>query len=214
MSLLKEIENERLGVFGKKKKEAEEKQEDAMVISSTEFMNIARQVYTRNCIDKKTYSKMKNHRFRLHSFNWHFTSLIGSITAANFEETCQRSIEAGLKTIRHSQGNGDWKLAEYEVATDKDRDNNELLVIAARYIDVLNKEDLQYVNGIPAPNVNVNVKSPAIPKEVLSALGERGTDDDELKVLLKQLITVMASDATPTTDTKTLPQGEEGVEMT
>ena len=214
MSLLKEIENERLGVFGKKKKEEDTDQEDPMIISSTEFMNIARRVYTENCIDKKTYSKMKDHRFRLHSFSWHFTSLIGSISSPSFGEMCQKSIEAGLKTIRHSQGNGDWKLAEYEVATKKDSDNNELLVIAARYIDVLNKEDLQYVNGIPAANVNVNVKSQAVPDEVLTALSSRSTGDDELKDLLKQLIGTMASNASAPSDTKEILKGEDGVEMT
>ena len=214
MSLLKEIENERLGVFGKKKKEEDAEQKEAMVISSTEFMNIARQVYMRNCIDKKTYSKMKDHRFRLYSLNWHFHALIGNITASSFEAMCEDSIKAGLKTIRHSQGNGDWKLAEYEIGTEKDSDNNEMLLVAGRFIDVLNKEDLQYVNGIPAANVNVNVKSQAVPDEVLTALSSRSTGDDELKDLLKQLIGAMASNASAPSDTKEILKGEDGVEMT
>ena len=95
-----------------------------------------------------------------------------------------------------------------------DSDQNELLIIAARYIDTLNKEDLQYVNGLPAANVNVSVKPQSIPDEVLTALSSRSTSDTELKDLLKDLIGAMAANVSAPSDTKEISKGEDGLEMT
>jgi hypothetical protein len=214
MSLLKEIENQRLGVFGKKKEDKKETDEESKVLQVSEFLKIVRQVFDLQLIDKKTVNKNKENRFRFQKVQWDIQGLLGNLTPSLFALKCANTIEGMLKNINHSQGNGDWRMAEYEVALDKDGDGLEVIVVGAKFVDLINQPDLQYQNGIPAANVNVSVKSEAIPKEVLSALSERSTDDDELKGLLKQLITVMASDTTPTTDTKTLPQGEEGVEMT
>ena len=105
-------------------------------------------------------------------------------------------------------------MSQYEISIETDSNQNELFVLAARFIDVSNKEDLQYVNGVPAANVNVNVKPSSISEEVLTALSNRSTGDDELKDLLKDLIGAMAANASATSDTKEILKGEDGIEMT
>ena len=213
MSLLEEIENERLGVFGKRNKTEEQSDEESKIIQVSQFMKIARQVLDQKTIDKKTSNKMKDHRFRLKKSQWPLENLIGSLNPSLFGSMCEGIFAGWLKTIRHSQGNGDWQLTEYEILTDRDSDKTELLVLAGRFVDASNKEDLQYANGVPSANVNVNVKSQSIPDEVLTALSNRSTGDDELKDLLKQLISTMAANAAPAAEQQPVVEGEDGASV-
>lgn len=213
MSLLQEIENERLGLFGKKKNPTEDTEEESRIIQVSQFMKIARQVLDLRLLDKKTINKMKSHRFRLKSTNWHLESLIGHATETIFSNMCGMVVEGWLKTINHSQSNGDWQLAEYEITLGKDGDGLDIMLVGARFIDVLDKQDLTYNNGVPS-SFNVNVTTPTIPDELITALGSRSTGDDELKELLKQLIGTMAAGATKNDEPTEAVTGEDGLEVT
>jgi hypothetical protein len=100
------------------------------------------------------------------------------------------------KNITQSQPNGDWRVCEYEVDLKKDSAKEECVMLVVKWIDASNQQDLQYSNGVPAMNVNIN--NSGLDKEVLEALTSKSesSSDEELKDLLKSLIGVMAQNVT------------------
>lgn len=195
MSLLKEIKEQNqkrnLGTVGPKHNE---EKEQGMILQSNELISIVRQVLDLNQLDAKTRKTWKHHRSRLRSAKWELAHTLGNVSAALFANQIGLCLEHMEKNIGHSQGNGQWKLAEYEVDIRNDSNNMESVMLACKWVDALNQEDLQYHNG--APSMNINVKAQALPQEVIEAITAKGdsSDDTELKSLLKDLIGVMAQD--------------------
>tara|TARA_R100001082_G_scaffold54472_1_gene29810 strand:- start:3892 stop:4542 length:651 start_codon:yes stop_codon:yes gene_type:complete len=200
VSLLEEIKDQnqkrKLGTVGPKHNNEDNKK--SMVLQSSELVAIVRQVLDLNQIDAKTRKAWKHHRSRLRSAKWELAHTLGNVSAALFANQIGLCLEHMEKNISHSQGNGQWKLAEYEVDIRKDSNNMESVMLACKWVDALNKDDLQYHNGAPA--MNVNVKAQALPTEVLDALAAKGdsSNDSELKSLLKDLIGVMAKEKVST----------------
>ena len=211
MSLLTEMENinaQKIGLKSINKKNDDE--EEDVIMRADEFLKIVRTVGESVLIDKKTTKAWSQHRTRLSDGKWKLTGLLGNIGAANFQVKVDQCLKYMLKHIEHTQGNGEWKPMEFEADIRRDPAGNECIMLVVRWVDANNADDLQYHNGAPA--VSVNVKTSPLPDEVLNALTSRSTGDDELKVLLKELISTMADgQAAAPTKNATAKEGIEAV---
>lgn len=163
--------------------------EDKKLMQSSELVSIASDICERNSIEAKQRKRWAKHRKRLHDVYWPLGSILGKCNTKNFTGIIAASLDHFDKTCKHVQPNGEWKICDYEVDI-RDSKDGERIVMAVQFVDALNKPDLNYHNGQPA--VSVNITAPAIPDELVSALKERGSGDDELKDLLKQFVGVMA----------------------
>lgn len=159
------------------------------LMQATELIDIANDVIERNQVDDKKRKSWSKHRTRIYDTYWSLGSLLGKLNAMNFAGIVAGSLEYFEKSCNHVQPNGEWHIKEFEVAI-RNVGGEERLVMAVNFVDANNEIDLQYSNGQPA--VNVNITAPAMSDEMLSALQNRGGGDDELKILLKQFISVMA----------------------
>lgn len=165
------------------------------VLNPSVLVRVLNQVTDANQAPKAARKKWSANRTRLGDCSWVLENILGNVTEPIWANIVGKSLEGMLKTIKNSQPNGDWRISEYEADIKRDADGNERLMFAVLWVDSINEPDLKYNNG--QPQVNVEVKTPQIPDEVLKAIANRGnTDGDgDLKDLLKGLISVMAKNA-------------------
>jgi hypothetical protein len=185
-SLIDQAEESKKGYRGPQE---EGEPADKKLMQSSELVSIASDICGRNSIEPKQRKRWSKHRKRLHDVYWPLGSLLGKCNTKNFAGIVAASLAHFDKTCKHIQPNGEWRIFDYEVAI-RDSNKGERLVMAVQFVDALNEPDLNYHNGQPA--VSVNITAPGIPDELVAALKERGSGDDELKDLLKQFVGVMA----------------------
>jgi hypothetical protein len=169
--------------------------ENPKIIQTTEFMSQLRGVMDNNVLDKKTQKQWKDYRHRLKKAHWPLEGLTNKIDSETWTRMCEAVLTSMVKHINNSQPNGEWKLGEYEIDIRPDANGNESIVIACKWIDANNSQDLRYQNGVPAIDVNINMADSN--KELIDALSAKKdeSNDDELKDLMKQFISVMAGKA-------------------
>jgi hypothetical protein len=112
---------------------------------------------------------------------------LGNVNEPIWLHMTKSAMNGMLKTILNSQNEGDWKVLDSEVEIAVDGDGIENIVMAIRWVDLKNLEDIQYVNG-HAASVQVNVKN-SFPPELIDRISNSG--DLELKELMKQLVTAL-----------------------
>ena len=173
------------------------------IMQSNVLLEVANQVLSLNSLPAKAKKRCACFRTKLGDSSWRLTELLGQVDKSIWSNMVGRTIEGHEKTIIHSQPNGTWKICNYEVDIRRDKANDERLFLATQWVDIDDQPELQYQNGAPA--VNVNIKSPELPKEVLAALGNKGGNDEELKGLLKDLIGAMAAQNQPKPASDPLP---------
>tara|TARA_R100000008_G_scaffold86800_1_gene81715 strand:- start:1779 stop:2411 length:633 start_codon:yes stop_codon:yes gene_type:complete len=208
MSLIAKLEAERAN---KSRGEIDESEKESKILQPATLMRILNESLDAKCVNKKTAKAWSSYRHRVQDVGWPLENLLGSVTPEIWSNICEGAIAGMLKTIRHSQSNGDWQITEYEADIRRDRDGRERVMVAVKWVDAKNQNDLTYQNGIPS-NLNVNIKQAAIPDEVINAITNRGnsSNDDELKELLKGLVSEMAQ-ARKSNEEKPAP--EEGVHL-
>ncbi|MAH49049.1 hypothetical protein CMI37_24695 [Candidatus Pacearchaeota archaeon] len=165
------------------------------IIRTTEFMSLIRGVLDENLIDKKTRKEWKNYRTRLKKAHWPLEGLTNKIDAKLWKHMCSGVLKAMVKNIRNSQPNGEWRLGEYEIDIRPNPNGDESIILACKWIDANNAQDLRYHNGVPAVDVNINMADAN--RELIEVLTKKkdSSNDDELKDLMKQFISVMAGNA-------------------
>ena len=174
-----------------------------MIIQTTEFMSMIRGKLDETLIDKKTKKEWKGYRTRLKRAHWPLAGLTNKVDAGIWNSMCDAVLKSMVKHIRNSQPNGEWKLSEYEVDIRPDPNGDESIILACKWIDANNSQDLRYQNGVPAVDVNINMADAN--KDLIKALNNKkdASNDDELKDLMKQFIAVMAGKAAKdTTESK------------
>mgnify|MGYP003108928360 FL=1 len=170
------------------------KQAPPKMIKSTDFMSIVREVYESRSLDKKSKKEFKDYRTRLRKAEWPLEGVMGHVDQKAWKEICEDTITYMVKNIRNSQPNGEWVLMEYEADIRMNKNNQETIVIACKFVDSENGQELRYTNGVPALDVNINVADNN--KELVEAITKKteASGDEELKDLMKQFIQVMAAD--------------------
>jgi hypothetical protein len=190
MSLIAQMEASKIN---QRRGAAEATESEHKILQPAMLMRILNEALDTKCLPKKTTKKWSSYRSRLKDTSWPLQSLLGTVTEEIWTNICEASIAAMLKNVIHSQPNGDWRLCQYEADIRRNRDGDEMIMVVVKWMDANNKNDLTYSNGVPS-SVNVNVNTSPLAPEILDALKERGNNssDDELKGLLKGLISVMA----------------------
>ena len=190
MSLIAQVEAERAN---KMRGEIDESEAESKILQPATLMRILNESLDAKCVNKKTAKAWSSYRHRIQDVGWPLEELLGTVTPEIWGNICESAFAGMLKTIRHSQSNGDWQVSEYEADIRRDSDGRERIMVAVKWTDARNETDLTYQNGIPS-SLSVNIKQPAIPDEVIKAITSRGdnSNDDELKDLLKGLVSEMA----------------------
>ena len=190
MSLLKDLKNKQEDAIMGRKAPSQEEME-TRILQPAILLNNMRAFFDGEKIPAKTRKAWSEHRTRLMDARWILMNVLGNCDEAGWEHNCKSTRNFHLKTINLSQPNGEWKISEYEADIKRDSAGREIIQLAVLWVDSLNKPDMQYINGVPAAQVQVNN---SIPKELITAveMAGRGGDDGELKGLLKDLISVMA----------------------
>tara|TARA_R100000353_G_C6487808_1_gene190898 strand:- start:70 stop:732 length:663 start_codon:yes stop_codon:yes gene_type:complete len=187
------------------------KQGPPKMIKSTDFMSIVREVYESRSLDKKSKKDFKDYRTRLRKAEWPLEGVMGHVDKEAWKEICEDTITYMVKNIRNSQPNGEWVLMDYEADIRMNKNNQETIMIACKFVDSENGQELRYTNGVPAIDVNVNVSDNN--KELVEAITKKSqeSDDAELKELMKQFIQVMAADVInkKTSESKTKEEPKE-----
>ena len=174
---------------------AGKKQGPPMLMKTTDFMSTLREIYDSSVVDKKSKKEFKDYRMRLRHTVWPLVGVMNKVDAKSWREMCEDTMKDMIKNIRNSQPNGEWKLFDYEVDIRPYHNGVESIILACEWVDVENKPDLRYSNGVPAVDVNINVADNN--KELIEALTKKNdsSNDSELKDLMKQFIAVMAGKA-------------------
>ena len=190
MSLIEKME---AGRTGNMRKNMEASELDSKILQPSELMRILNEILEVKCANKKTAKAWSAYRHRIQDVGWPLEELLGTATPEIWNNICESAIAGMLKTIRHSQSNGDWQISEYETDIRRDSEGRERVTVAVKWTDSKNETDLSYQNGIPS-SLNVNIKQAPLPDEVIKAITSRGenSNDDELKTLLKGLVSEMA----------------------
>lgn len=203
-SLLQQVESKRNIFNAGKGGEETDNSAEKRLNQTQDLLRILNQIMTLQLISKKSKTQWAKHRTKLDDCKFELHNLQGNVTESGWANMVGCAIEGMMKTINHTQPNGVWKISDYEVAIKTDADNIECIRMAVQFIDADNQPDLMYRNGVPE-TMNVNVNTDGLSKDIMTALQSKSGGDDELKGLLKQLIGVMASNAT-TQDAPTPPK--------
>jgi len=195
MSLLEQVEKKKNPFLSGRGKD-EPIGSTEWINQTSELMKVVNQVLDLQAIPVKTRKKWSTYRTRLGDSRWELPNIQGKVTEHIWANMLGKSLEGMLKTIRHSQPNGDWQVFEYEADVQRDADGTECIMIAVQFVDAENQPDLLYRNGVPE-TMNINVNTGGLSDDIVKVLKSKKTDDSELKDLLKQLIGTMASNAAP-----------------
>ena len=207
MSLLEQAQKKK-NIFTKDIEVTGDSKSTDWINQTSELMGIINQVLDLQVIPAKAKKKWTNHRTRLGDSRWELPNTQGKVTEHIWANMIGKSLEGMLKTIQHSQPNGDWKISAYEADVQRNADGTECLVLAVQFVDVENQPDLLYRNGVPE-TMNINVNTGSLSDDVVKVLKSKSTDDSELKDLLKQLIGTMASNTAPQVEPQRASEPEQ-----
>ena len=144
-------------------------------------------------IDKKAKKEFSSYRTKLEKVEWRLSGMLNFVDEEIYREQIDKTIQSMLKHIKLRQPNGEWVILDYEADIRKNKNNDDALMLAVKFVDAKNERDLQYQNGVPLVDVKVDVSGSN--KELIEAIQAQGanSNDSELKDLMKQFIAAVAT---------------------
>ena len=144
-------------------------------------------------IDKKSKKEFSSYRTKLEKVEWRLSGMLNFVDEEIYREQIDKTIGSMLKHIKLRQPNGEWVILDYEADIRKNKNNDDALMLAVKFVDAKNEQDLQYQNGVPLVDVKVDVSGSN--KELIEAIQAQGanSNDSELKDLMKQFIAAVAT---------------------
>jgi hypothetical protein len=175
--------------------ETEEEEGPRKILNPATLIEIAKQVLGDLTVSSEEKREFKEHRKREVQASWRLETLLGRVTEENWVGMVQSQLKHMQNTFNISQSNGDWAVMEWEVDLLPGRTGEDRFFVGTRWVDCRGEKDLEYRDGIPSASIHVE-PSLQLPPE----LAERMTSssDNELKMLLKTLVTVMVAKETGT----------------
>lgn len=169
------------------------KDEKKFIIQPTILTDILKDEMSSRVIDKKARKEFSSYRTKLETVEWRLAGTLNFVDEALYREQIGKTIESMLKHIRLRQPNGDWVIKDFEVDIRPNRGGDDAIMLAVEFVDTKNEQDLQYQNGVPLVDVRVDVSGSN--KELIEAIQAQGSgsDDGELKDLMKQFIAAVAT---------------------
>ena len=173
---------------------ADSEAKSTYIIQPTILLDILNDEMNTRCIDKKSKKQFSAYRTRLKKAEWKLKGMLNYVDEPLYRDQIEKTIESMLKHIKLVQPNGEWVIYEYETDIRKNVQGDDSVMLAVSFVDVRNEKDLNYQNGIPVVDVNVDVTGSN--KELIEAIQAQSanSNDQELKDLMKQFIAVMAQD--------------------
>ena len=171
---------------------ASKNEERKFIVQPNILMDILNDEMSSRVIDKKQRKEFAGYRTRLKTSEWRLAGILNHVDESIYRTQIEKTIESMLKHIRLVQPNGEWLLMEYETDIRPNKNGDQVIMLAAKFVDAKNETDMRYQNGVPLVDVKVDVSGSN--KELIEAIQSQGatSNDQELKDLLKQLITVTA----------------------
>jgi len=171
---------------------ASKNEERKFIVQPNILMDILNDEMSSRVIDKKQRKEFAGYRTRLKTSEWRLAGILNHVDESIYRTQIEKTIESMLKHIRLVQPNGEWLLMEYETDIRPNKNGDQVIMLAAKFVDAKNETDMRYQNGVPLVDVKVDVSGSN--KELIEAIQAQGStsNDQELKDLLKQLITVTA----------------------
>ena len=171
---------------------ASKNEERKFIVQPNILMDILNDEMSSRVIDKRQRKEFAGYRTRLKTSEWRLAGILNHVDEAIYRVQIEKTIESMLKHIRLVQPNGEWLLMEYETDIRPNKNGDQVIMLAAKFVDAKNETDMRYQNGVPLVDVKVDVSGSN--KELIEAIQAQGStsNDQELKDLLKQLITVTA----------------------
>jgi len=172
---------------------ASKNDEKKFIIHSNVLVDILKDEMNNRLIDKKMKKEFSGYRTRLKTAEWRLAGILNFVDEDIYRVQIGKTIESMLKHIKLVQPNGDWVLLEYEVDIRNNKGGDQAIMLAANFVDSRNEQDMRYQNGVPAVDVKVDVTGNN--RELIEAIQAQGagSDDSELKDLMKQFIAAVAT---------------------
>jgi len=169
------------------------KDEKKFIIQPNILQDILIDEMSTRVIDKKAKKEFSSYRTKLEKVEWRLSGVLNFVDEEIYREQIDKTIQSMLKHIKLRQPNGEWVILDYEADIRKNKNNDDALMLAVKFVDAKNERDLQYQNGVPLVDVKVDVSGSN--KELIEAIQAQGvnSDDSELKDLMKQFIAAVAT---------------------
>ena len=169
------------------------KDERKFIIQPNILVDILKDEMSNRVIDKKARKEFASYRTKLEKVEWRLAGILNFVDEPLYREQIGKTIESMLKHIRLRQPNGDWVVTDFEVDVRPNRNGDDAIMLAVKFVDTKNEKDLQYQNGVPLVDVKVDVSGSN--KELIEAIQAQGSssNDQELKDLMKQFIAAVAT---------------------
>lgn len=169
------------------------KNERKFIIQPNILMDILKDEMSNRVIDKKARKEFASYRTKLEKTEWRLAGILNHVDEDLYREQIGKTIESMLKHIRLRQPNGDWVVMDFESDVRPNRNGDDAIMLAVKFVDTKNEKDLQYQNGVPLVDVKVDVSGSN--KELIEAIQAQGSssNDQELKDLMKQFIAAVAT---------------------
>jgi hypothetical protein len=158
------------------------------IIQHTQIIRILERTLNEQSISAKARKKIASHRTRLGDASWRLDRVLNKVNEDIWVNVVKAQLRGFIKGIEHQQPNGRWLLAEWATAIRKDVDEIERLFVVCKFVDEFGNSDLQYRNGIPVHDINLEVKTappPAIDAELIKELRGSQAGTDVMEKMLK-----------------------------
>jgi hypothetical protein len=148
-------------------------------------------------LDPERAKKCAGFRTWVKDWRTPYDGLIGNVDEEGLVSHVAAAIQGQLDTIRNAQNNGDWRPMAYERTTVK-MDGITYMRVGVLWVDVLGKDDQQYIDGRPSSSVKVNVQTQALPAELVDLLRQNaggGAANDAMAAFLQAQTRLMNAQA-------------------
>lgn len=192
MSLLDEASSKLSPYKAMMSEKAGKEVERKFIIQPHILRDILEDEMSKKVIDKKAQKEFKDYRSRVEKTEWRLAGVLNFVDADLFREQIDKTIEGILKHIKLRQPNGEWVVFDYEIDIRTNKSGDDALMLAVKFVDAKNEQDLRYQNGVPLVDVKVDVSGSN--RELIEAIKSQGakSNDEELKEIMKQFIAMMA----------------------
>ena len=181
------------------------------IIQPNILMDILESEMASRVIDKKAKKEFAKYRSKIKKAEWTLKGMLNYVDEPLYREQIGKTIEGMAKHIRLVQPNGEWCVMDYECAIRPNKQGDDTIMLAVKFVDAKNERDLQYQNGVPLVDVKVDVSGSN--KELIEAIQAQNAasngGDPEMKALLKQLAALMIQKESGSVEVKPEEPAEE-----
>ena len=123
--------------------------EKKFIVQPHILVDILNDELSRRVIDKKKRKEFAGYRTRLKTAEWRLAGILNYVDEEIYRTQIDKTIQGMLKHIKLVQPNGEWVLMQYETDIRANKNGDQCIMLAAKFVDQKNEEDMRYQNGVP-----------------------------------------------------------------